>query len=295
MPSPSDSNPNPTKKDSFLADDKSRAQFLYWFFGLSPLFARTLSPIIVLMTNLATKKQSNNTVLYNKLVAEASRQFTKGVLGVGSYFGFAELVQSILSKRNKAQGKPDDQSSEATANFWKAITGQISTTAISLFAGGFFVPLENLLAKTEGKGARPLSAWQQNLHHFLDKHLTTNGEPRIWKAAFASTAALAISMTSFSFVVYGLSRAFGHKPVQEAEKKLDKLENKKSSLPPEQVVPAIIQQTAYAPLPMPPTSYLVPLSSPFQNPNQTLLQPLNNNGRNAYYGNPYYSGNPVRV
>lgn len=292
MPSPSDSNPTSPKKDTFLADDKSRAQFLYWFFGLSPLFARTLSPIIVLMTNLATKKQTNNTVLYNKLVAEASRQFTKGVLGVGSYFGFAELVQSILNKRNKAQGKPDDQNSEATANFWKAITGQISTTAISLFAGGFFVPLENLLAKTEGKSGRTLSPWQQNLHNFLDKHLTKNGEPRIWKAAAASTAALAVSLTGFSFVVYGLSRAFGHKPVKEAQKKLDKLDDSKSKLPPDQVVPAIIQQTAYAPLPMPPTSYLVPLASPFQNPNQMLVQPLN---RNPYYGNTYYGASPLRV
>src|SRR6478609_2287633 len=124
----SDSKPGPSL-------DNSKATFLYWFLGFCPLVGRSLSPVIVFIMNHVLKtKNDNPTRLYNKLVAETSRQFTKGALGVISYFGLAELVQTVINHRNKAKGK-DDPNAAANANFWKTITGQISTTLISLMAG----------------------------------------------------------------------------------------------------------------------------------------------------------------
>jgi hypothetical protein len=169
----SSSDPLPASgKSSFLADDSSRAQFLYWFCGLCPLIGRILSPLVVLSMNRIVQfgQPMTNLALYNKLIAEVSRQFTKGVLGVGSYFGFAELVQSIMNRKGKADGKSDTDSVDA--NFWKTVTGQISTTAISLLAGSFFVPLETLLVKPEAK-SQPYQREQrflQNLHQKIDSY-----------------------------------------------------------------------------------------------------------------------------
>jgi hypothetical protein len=219
----SSSDPLPASgKSSFLADDSSRAQFLYWFCGLCPLIGRILSPLVVLNMNRVQIGQSlTKFELYNKLIAEVSRQFTKGVLGVGSYFGFAEMVQSIMDRKDKANGKSDTDQTDA--NFWKTVTGQISTTAISLMAGSFFVPLENLLVKHE-KNSDPLQLHQgeetfrQKLHKKIDSYFMKNGEPVIWKAATGSTLALATSLTAFSFVVYGLSRLLGHRPERGKKK-----------------------------------------------------------------------------
>jgi hypothetical protein len=137
--------------------DNSRATFLYWFLGFCPLVGRSCSPIVIFMMNRAMKKPSDTPVkLYNKLVAEASRQFAKGALGVISYFGLAELVQGIINYRNKAKGNEADPNAAANANFWKTITGQVATTLISLTAGGLFVPMEKLLERDDNTPHKPI-------------------------------------------------------------------------------------------------------------------------------------------
>lgn len=174
------------------------------------------------MNRLKIGQSLNKVGLYNKLIAEVSRQFTKGVLGVGSYFGFAEIVQNIMDRKDKAKGTYNEDQTDA--NFWKTVTGQISTTAISLMAGSFFVPLENLLVKDEkNSGKQPVAAngklsVRQRLHQTIDHYFMKDGEPVIWKAAAGSTMALALSLTAFSFVVYGLARLLGHQPERHKKK-----------------------------------------------------------------------------
>jgi hypothetical protein len=237
----SDSKPAPSM-------DNSKATFLYWFLGFCPLVGRSLSPVIVFIMNHVLKtKHDNPTLLYNKLVAETSRQFTKGALGVISYFGLAELVQTVINHRNKAKGK-DDPNAAANANFWKTITGQISTTLISLMAGGLFVPMEKFLEREDKSAKKSIitpdfqaklidfakkhsapmdelnalvspvvkitapkvpNKSKEAVHKFLDKILTKNGEPIIPRAAAFSTFSLVTSLTALGFGVYLLTKAFG--------------------------------------------------------------------------------------